>query len=462
MLDLRFVAAHADAVARNVARRRVEADVAGLVAAIAQRNQGLVRLEELRHFANVIARQTGRPTLDAAGLRGAAAAWLREGLGLGDIAAVRAGERPWLVDLGRQLKAMEPPLQAAVDRLQGEIDALARQLPNLTHPEVPDGGSDDDHRELRRVGTSRDFAALGFAPADHVAIATRLGLVDFDAGARVAGQKFYFLHGDLVLVDLALQRFALDVAIRHGFRPVITPDVARPDILEGIGFSPRGAETQVYSIADHDLCLVGTAEITIGGMLSGAVIEPGRLPLRFAGLSHCFRTEAGAGGRESRGLYRVHQFTKVELFVFCEGDLAASEAHHAELVAIEEEIFAALEIPYRVLDIAAGDLGAPAYRKFDLEAWMPGRGGWGEVTSTSNCTDFQARRLDIRYRPADGGKPRFVHTLNGTAVAVSRALVALLENHQNADGSVAIPVALRPYLPFDRIGARAGGSLGGL
>ena len=454
MLDIRYVIANAHAVAQNVVHRNAQADVTGLVAAYQARNVCLVRLEELRMVANAVAKQTGKPTLDAQGLFALIPAWLQADLAIATPDQVQATARPWLVDLGKHLKTMGPELQAQVAQLEAQVEVKARQLPNLTHPEVPIGNTDDDHRVLREVGIRRDFAAEQFAPLDHVQLAEKLRLVDFEAGAKVAGQKFYFLQNEMVLLDLALQRFALDILIRKGYTPVITPDLARPDILEGIGFNPRGQESQVYSVAGHDLCLVGTAEITIGGMLAGTIIEPGGLPIRIAGLSHCFRTEAGAGGRESRGLYRVHQFTKVEMFIFCDGDLQTSQAHHAELLAIEEELFTALEIPYRVLDICSGDLGAPAYRKFDIEAWMPGRGAYGEVTSTSNCTDFQARRLDIRYRSDEGAKPRFVHTLNGTAIALSRGLIALLENHQQADGSIAMPKALLPYLPFSQIGPK--------
>ncbi|HEX8200039.1 MAG TPA: serine--tRNA ligase, partial [Isosphaeraceae bacterium] len=278
---------------------------------------------------------------------------------------------------------------------------------------------------------------------------------DFDAGAKVAGHGFYFLKNDAVLLELALQQFAIGRLVAHGFTPIITPDLARNAILEGIGFTPRGTETQIYSVEDSDLSLIGTAEITLGGMLADEILDEDRLPLRFVGLSHCFRTEAGAAGRASKGLYRVHQFTKVEMFAFTAGTLEASGAMHLELLAIEEEIFGALGIPYRVLDIGTGDLGGPAYRKFDLEAWMPGRGDggeYGEVTSTSDCTDYQARRLGIRYRP-DGQKgTRFVHTLNGTAIALSRALIVILENYQRADGRIDVPEVLRPLMGKDVIG----------
>lgn len=379
--------------------------------------------------------------------------------------AEQAAARAPLVEEGRALRERERELTGLADEALLARDEAWRRLPNLTHPDSPRGATDDDHRELRRVGTPRDFAAEGFEPRDHLAIAEALELVDFAAGAKVVGQKFYYLKNEAVLLDLALQRFALDVARRHGFVLHTTPDLARVEILDGLGFNPRGASTQVYSVADSDLCLVGTAEITLGGMLADTIVEPERLPLLLCGLSHCFRTEAGAAGQESRGLYRVHQFTKVELFAFTAGELSVSEAMHARMLAIEEEIFTALELPYRVLDIASGDLGGPALRKFDIEAWMPGRGAFGEVTSTSNCTDYQARRLKIRHRVDEGdaeadasakkkAKNRLVHMLNGTAVATSRAIVAILENHQQADGGVAMPAVLRPYLGFDRIPGR--------
>ncbi|MEM1063652.1 MAG: serine--tRNA ligase, partial [Planctomycetota bacterium] len=259
----------------------------------------------------------------------------------------------------------------------------------------------------------------------------------------------------------ALVQYAVQKAVAAGFTPHVTPDLARNEILAGIGFNPRGDETQIYSVDGTDLSLVATAEITLGGALSGQVLDPASLPKKVCGVSHCFRTEAGAHGRAGRGIYRVHQFTKVELFAFVGPDPAHSEAMLDEIVAVEEEVFQGLDIPYRVVDIATGDLGAPAYRKFDLEAWMPGRGvtedgepvgEWGEVTSASNCTTYQSRRLDIRTKKASGKGTEFVQTLNGTAVAVSRALIALLENHQNADGSVDVPEPLRPFLGREKIG----------
>jgi seryl-tRNA synthetase len=259
----------------------------------------------------------------------------------------------------------------------------------------------------------------------------------------VSGSFFYFLKGDGALLELALINYAIATIAARGYRPHITPDLARPEILEAIGFNPRGEESQVYSVEGHDLALIGTAEITLGGMLSGEILDTASLPHRVGGYSHCFRTEAGAHGKESRGLYRVHQFSKVEMFAFAKPE--QSEEMHDEMLAIEREIFDGLEIPYRVMDIATGDLGAPAFRKFDLEAWMPSRNGFGEITSTSNCTDYQSRRLNIRYRD-DENRPQFVHTLNGTAIAVPRAIISILENHQQADGSIRIPEKLRPFM----------------
>lgn len=361
----------------------------------------------------------------------------------------QAAARAQLIDEGRRLRERERELTAATEVALSTRDDIWLRVPNLTHPESPRGFTDADHRELRRVGTPRDFAAEGFAPRDHLAIAEALDLVDFAAGAKVAGQKFYYLKGAAVLLELALQRYALEVAQRHGFTLYATPDLAREAIVRGLGFNPRGESTQIYSVANSDLCLIGTAEITLGGMLADTILEEESLPLLLAGLSHCFRTEAGSSGQESRGLYRVHQFTKVELFAFTSAEDHVSEAMHQRILAVEEEIFQALGIPYRVLDIASGDLGGPAHRKFDIEAWMPGRAAYGEVTSTSNCTTYQARRLGIRYRPrsTDGTKtkPRLVHMLNGTAIACPRAIIAILENHQQRDGTVRVPDVLQPF-----------------
>jgi seryl-tRNA synthetase len=340
---------------------------------------------------------------------------------------------------GRRLKEEATRLEAGLGAARAAFDEIHRGLPNLVHPDAPVGG-EQDYRVLRQVGEPRTGGL------DHLALAAKLDLVDFEGGARVAGQKWYFLKNEAVLLELALVRYAVDVVRAAGFTLYATPDVARPEIVDGTGYDPRGEETQIYSLANADLCLIGTAEITLAGLHADSILE--ELPLRLAGISHCFRTEAGAAGRESKGLYRVHQFSKVEMFAFTRPE--DSEAMHAELLALEERIFQGLEIPYRVIDTATGDLGAPAYRKYDVEAWMPGRDAWGEVTSTSNCTDYQARRLRIRFRR--DRKAELVHTLNGTAVAIPRTLLALLENHQRPDGTVAVPKALQPYLGLERLG----------
>jgi seryl-tRNA synthetase len=302
--------------------------------------------------------------------------------------------------------------------------------------------------EIRRWG---EIPAFDFDIKDHVELGESLGIIDFDAGTKVAGSKFYFLRGDAVLLELGLVRYAMDILVEHGYQPTITPDLARDEHLVGTGFIPRGPETQIYSVEDSDLSLIATAEITLAGSLADEILDREELPIRLAGLSHCFRTEAGSHGRASRGLYRVHQFTKVEMFAFTTPE--QSEAMHKEMLEIEERIFQGLGLPYRVVDICTGDLGGAAYRKYDLEAWMPGRDGFGEVTSTSNTTDYQARRLKIRYRNS-GGRPQLLHTLNGTALAISRALIALLEIYQQEDGPVVLPKVLIPYVGKERIEGR--------
>ena len=348
----------------------------------------------------------------------------------------------------KAVAANERRLAQVVEAFQEELS----RIPNMTHPETPVGGSDEDNRELRRVG---EIGVHDFEPKSHVELGEALDLIDFEGGARIVGQKFYYLKNEAVLLEYALIRYALDMLMREGFTPYATPDLARSHILDGIGFNPRGEETQVYSVANSDLCLIGTAEITLGGLYANQILPEDSLPLKLLGISHCFRTEAGAPGRAAKGLYRVHQFTKVEMFAFTKPD--ESDAMHEAMVGYQETLFRGLGVPYRVVDICTGDLGGPAYRKYDLEAWMPGRGeggDWGEITSTSNCTDYQARRLKIRYRSKETGKNEFVHMLNGTAIAVSRTLIALIENFQQVDGSIVVPEVLRAYTGFGVIEAK--------
>jgi seryl-tRNA synthetase len=319
----------------------------------------------------------------------------------------------------------------------------------MTHPSSPIGKDDTENKEIRRYKSPTEFS---FKPKDHIQLGKDLDLIDFETANKVSGSKFYFLRNEAVLLEFALIQHAIAMLLDEGFTLISTPDLARDRILEGTGYNPRGAETQIYSIKNSDLCLIGTAEITLGGYYADSIIEEDQLPIKLAGISHCFRTEAGSYGQFSKGLYRVHQFTKVEMFAYTRPD--QSEQMHEHMVDLEERFFKSLEIPFRTVDICTGDLGGPAYRKYDLEAWMPGRpakergksGDWGEITSTSNCTDYQARRLNIKYRPKEGGKTEYVHMLNGTAVAISRALIAILENYQQEDGSVMVPEILRPWV----------------
>ena len=430
MLDLKFVVANALAVKQNCRNRNapfdVLEDIDRVVTLESERKTLLQAVEEIRRRQNEVAQSTGKER--------------------------DPQKRSALIDEGKRLKLSVAEEEDRLRRLEAEMNQRLRRIPNLTHPDAPIGQTEDASRELRLVGTPRTF---DFKPKDHVELGKTLDLIDFETAGKVSGNGFYYLKNDLVLLDLAVQQFALRKLIAAGFIPIVTPDLARNTILEGIGFTPRGVETQVYSVEDSELSLIGTAEITLGGMLADEILEESTLPIKYVGLSHCFRTEAGAAGRASRGLYRVHQFTKVEMFAFSTPE--ASGAIHAEMLAIEEDLFQSLGIPFRVLDICSGDLGGPAYRKFDLEAWMPGRGEhgeYGEVTSTSDCTDYQARRLNIRYRPLGQKGTRFVHTLNGTAVALSRALIVVLENYQRPDGLIDVPEVLRPYVGKDVIGRR--------
>jgi seryl-tRNA synthetase len=314
-------------------------------------------------------------------------------------------------------------------------------MPNFLGEDVPLGRTDEDNLEISRWGEPKEFS---FKPRDHVELGELTDTIDFERAAKVTGSNFYYLKNEAALLENALCTFASTQLLPDGYTPISTPDLARDEILSGIGFAPRGPETQIYSIDKEELSLVGTAEITVGGYHANEILDGSKLPLKYLGFSHCFRTEAGAYGKESRGLYRVHQFTKAEMFVLCAPE--DSQRYHEEIRAHEERLLQALELPYRVVNVCSGDLGAPAAKKYDLEAWMPGRGDYGEVTSCSNCTDYQARRLNIRYRPEAKASPRFVHMLNGTAVAISRTLLAILENNQQEDGSVTVPAPLQPLM----------------
>lgn len=426
MLDRKFIIENAAAVRENCQRRGSRADIDRFVALDGRRRDQQLQVDDLNRRANEVSKSIGK--------------------------ASDAAQREARKQEGRQLREQTAAAQAELDAVLAEMDAIQRSVPNMSHPAAPVGG-EEASAEVRRGKTAPP--KFDFRPLDHVELGERLGLLDFEGGAKVAGHGFYFLKNDAVLLELALQRYALDLLMAEGFTPTITPDLARNEILQGTGYIPRGPETQIYSIADSDLSLVATAEITLGGLLADTVLEADQLPIKVCGISHCYRTEAGAHGRATRGLYRVHQFTKVEMFAFTAPE--ASDAMLEYFCELECRLFDGLGIAYRVVDTATGDLGGPAYRKFDLEAWMPGRGEageFGEVTSTSNCTDYQARRLGIRYRQRGEKGTSFVHTLNGTAIAISRAIIAILENYQRADGSVAVPDALQSLMGKSVIGQR--------
>lgn len=418
MLDAKFIMENLDAVRENCANRNVSVNLDRFAELDEERRRAIAQIEDVRRRQNEVAKSMKGKLPD--------------------------DERRKLIEEGKQLKEKAQEFDEYRRTVEEEFDGVIRQIPNMTHPDAPIAAGEDGNRELRKWGEPAKF---DFKPLDHLELGEKLDLIDFESGAKVAGQKFYYLKNEAVLLEQALISYSLSTLRAEGFTPIMTPDLARADILDGIGFSPRGEETQIYSVENSDLCLIATAEITLGGMLSQAILDEKDLPLKYAGVSHCFRTEAGAAGKESKGLYRVHQFSKVEMFAFTTPE--KSEVTHEEFLRLEEKLFQGLGIPYRVTDICTGDLGGPAYRKFDLEAWMPGRGEsgeYGEVTSTSNCTDYQARRLGIRFRREGEKKPVLVHMLNGTAIAMSRTLIAILENYQQKDGSIKIPKALLPYM----------------
>ncbi len=417
MLDLKFIRNNSKAVAKNCLDRNITVDVDTLLQLDEQVRQNTTEVDSVRQRRNEISSK----------MKG----------------KLPPEERQPLIEESKKLRNEESEKESQLKELTKQRLVLHKQIPNMTHPDSPLGLTDEDNLPIREVGT---IPVYDFEPKDHLELMEDLDLVDFEGGAKVSGQKFYYFKNQAVFLELALAQYALGLLQNKGFTVHMTPDLARQSVLDGIGFNPRGDETQIYSIENSDLCLIATAEITLGGLLADQVLKPEQLPIMYAGFSHCYRTEAGAAGRESKGLYRVHQFSKIEMFAFTHPD--ASAEMHETMRETEEQIYQDLEIPYRLVDICTGDLGSPAYRKYDLEAWMPGRGKWGEVTSTSNCTDYQSRRLNVRYKDAETGKLQFVHMLNGTAIAVSRTMIALIENGQQADGSIKLPRCLNmPDIP---------------
>jgi len=340
-----------------------------------------------------------------------------------------------------KLKELEPKLEEA----EKKFTEVFGQIPNLPSEKAPLGKNEKENVEIRKWGEPRKF---DFEPKDHLELGKNLGILDFETGAKVTGSQFYFLYGDGALLELALVQYAFELLSNEGFKPVITPDLAKSRYYLGTGYMPKGNEAQTYTVEGEDLGLIATAEVTLAGKHADEIIPEDKLPLKYIGYSHCFRQEAGAYGKYSKGLYRVHEFTKAEMFIYCKPE--ESDSMHEHILAMEEKIYQNLGLPYRVLEMCTGDLGAMAARKFDIEAWMPTRREYGEVTSTSNCTDYQARNLNIRLKRKDG-KTEFLHMLNGTAIATSRTPLAILENNQQEDGSVIIPEVLRKWMGKDKI-----------
>ncbi len=346
-------------------------------------------------------------------------------------------------DINKKIEEINPKLIS----LEMEVKELLFKVPNLTHKDVIRSINENDNPVLEIVGEPTKF---DFKPKDHVELAEQLDLIDLERGAKVAGNKFYYLKNELALMELALMQYALDTVVKHGFTSFITPDLAKKDILESLGFNPRGESAQIYNIENSDLSLIGTAEITMGGYHANEIIDEDKLPLRYVAFSHCFRTEAGAYSKFSKGIFRVHQFSKVEMFAYTVPE--DGEKMHNEFLNIEKEIFKGLKLPFRVIDHCTADLGSPSIRTFDLEAWMPGKpknetemGNWAEVTSTSNCTDYQARGLNIKVK-RNSGEKEYLYTLNGTAISSARALICIMENYQTKDGTIIIPEVLRKYM----------------
>ncbi len=419
MIDLRVLRDNPDAVRTSQIARGEDASLVDSVrAADEQRRSALTAYEQLRAEQNAASKEIGRAQGD---------------------------ERQALLARTKELAAQVKDAKAAADAAEDELNRLAMSIPNVVIDGVPAGG-EDDYAVREIVGTPRDFAAEGFEPRDHMAIAEGLDAIDTARGAKVSGARFYFLKGVGARLEMALLGLAMQKAIAAGFVPLITPTLVRPDVIKGAGFIDHHAE-EVYYLPADDLYLTGTSEVALAGYHADEIIDLSKGPVRYAGQSTCYRREAGSYGKDTTGIIRVHQFNKIEMFVYCRPEEA--QAEHERLLQMERDMLAAIEVPYRIIDTAAGDLGTSAARKFDCEAWVPTQGRYRELTSTSNCTTFQARRLGTRFRPeGTTGPTEVAATLNGT-LATTRWIVALLETHQQADGSVTVPQALRPFLGLD-------------
>jgi len=416
MLDLKFILQNHELMKENCEKRNLRVDFDLIKKLAGQRSSILQSTEKLRSEINLISKEIGEK-----------------------------GKNEELILKSRGLKEELKEKEGKNKEIEKKLKEELYKTPNLIHPDTPIGKSEESNKEIEKVGKIPNFK---FKPKNHLKIGEELDIIDFETGAKTTGSKFYFLKNEGLRLDMALSQYALEILKKEGFDLLLTPDLAKIELIEKLGYTPRGPETQTYKIENNNIGLIGTAEITLGGSLSDKILSIKELPIKLAGLSHCFRTEAGAYGKVSRGLYRVHQFSKTEMFIFCLPE--ESDKMLEYLVKVEKKIFKGLGIPLRIVDCCSGDLGAPAYRKFDIEAWMPGEEKWGEITSASNCIDFQARRLNIRFKDKDN-KTNFIHTLNATAIATSRAIIAILENFQQEDGSILIPKPLRKWMGVKKI-----------
>jgi len=414
MIDIKFLRENPDVVRASQKGRGENVELVDQILAIDEVKRAAVsEFETLRQEQNVLSKSVG---------------------------AAKGDEKTSLLENAKALADKVKAADTKRSAIEEEAKQLLLQLSNLLDTDAPIGG-EEDFVTIEHIGTPRDFAKDGFEPKDHVELGKLLGAIDTERGAKVAGSRSYYLTGVGALLEFALVNYAIQSALKNGFTPVIPPVLVNPAAMEGTGFLGQAAEN-VYRIEKDDVYLVGTSEVPLAAMHMDEILHADKLPIRYAGYSSCFRREAGTYGKDTRGIIRVHQFDKVEMFTFCKPEDAKAE--HARLLQWEKDFLTAMEIPFRVIDVASGDLGSSATRKFDIEAWVPTQGAYREVTSTSNCTEFQARRLNIRYKDSEGTKA--LATLNGTLVAIPRMIVAILENHQNADGTVNVPAALQPFL----------------
>ena len=418
MIDIKFLRENPDVVRASQKGRGEDVDVVDQVLAIDElKRAAITEFEQLRAEQNLLSKSVG---------------------------AAKGDEKAALLANAKELADKVKAADAKRAEIEAQADALAMVISNILDPDAPIGG-EEDFVVIEHVGTPRDFSAAGFEPKDHVELGKLLGAIDTERGAKVSGSRSYYLTGVGALLEFALVNYAITSATKAGFTPVIPPVLVKPAAMEGTGFLGQAAEN-VYHLEKDDYYLVGTSEVPLAAFHMDEILDGAKLPMRYAGYSTCFRREAGSYGKDTRGIIRVHQFDKVEMFTFCKPEEAKDE--HKRLLQWEKDFLNAMEIPYRVIDVASGDLGSSANRKFDIEAWIPTQNAYREVTSTSNCTEFQARRLNIRYKDSDGTKA--VATLNGTLVAIPRMIVAILENHQNADGTINVPAALQPFLGMTR------------